>query len=899
MNLLLAAIAGALLGAVLHGFGGAVFGALLGFLLQRIWQLEQTVREQVRRLDALHVLFEEGRHGERIRILQQRVQRLEGGTAGLEDQPETVQPASPQSRVPQGQAAAPAQAATEIPSVLPVTLPEAREPESGTQPAPPLAAREGPASPDWRLAWLSRLLSGNPLARIGVILLFFGIASGFKLAIEHGWFPLPLRALLTASLAVTMIAFGWQQRHERPRFADALQGGGFAILYLIVFFMLSRWGWIDPGSAFAAFIVLAGGCIVFALYQSTQALAILGSAGGFLAPVLASTGQAGHIVLFSFYLLLGVTLVAASAWRGWRLLPLTGMVLTFAVGLAWAWKSYEPAHYVSTQVFLLAFFLLYGLWPLALGRRFALATIDATLVLGAPLATIALQYSLVHAWRYGFAASAALAGIFYLALWTVLRRRKDWLPAAYLGLGMAMLTLAVPFAFDVAPSAGLWAAEGAAGVALAGRQHSRLGVLAGVGLQLLAGLYLLSELGTLAPVRPLMNGAFLGSVLVAGAGFASAWLLARLEGPVLKNLATRLVVPLLGWALLWWFGAAWRETWDFVAPGNPSLLALLLHWAGTVLALEVAGRAYYWNESRSAASLLNILLLPALLHVWHVPGHALAGVAGPGWVVALAAGWGVRCRQDAGPLGWPAASHALLFWVTLGVLASEVLWRTREWLPPDSYLVFVLPVLSLALLFCSDCRSWPVGRWPQLYRYRIALPLARLLLLATVWLNALVDGSIGGLPYQPLLSLFDVLHGVAFYAVWRWTQGREQEFERHALGVAAFVWLTLLPARVATSWFGVRFGAGSLLDSPEAATGLALVWTALALALMWFSQRQASRISWFAGFGLLCVVGAKLLLVDLRNVGTLAWTISLIGVALLVLAASYVAPAPPKEENRD
>jgi uncharacterized membrane protein len=47
------------------------------------------------------------------------------------------------------------------------------------------------------------------------------------------------------------------------------------------------------------------------------------------------------------------------------------------------------------------------------------------------------------------------------------------------------------------------------------------------------------------------------------------------------------------------------------------------------------------------------------------------------------------------------------------------------------------------------------------------------------------------------------------------------------------------------------------------------------------------------GMGLLGVGGAKLLLVDLANSGTITWTASLIGVALLLLAAGYFAPAPP------
>ena len=61
------------------------------------------------------------------------------------------------------------------------------------------------------------------------------------------------------------------------------------------------------------------------------------------------------------------------------------------------------------------------------------------------------------------------------------------------------------------------------------------------------------------------------------------------------------------------------------------------------------------------------------------------------------------------------------------------------------------------------------------------------------------------------------------------------------------------------------------------------------------ATRRSNRNLWFTGFALLGLVSVKLLFVDLANVGTAVWTFSLIGIALLVLAASYFSPTPPKE----
>lgn len=58
--------------------------------------------------------------------------------------------------------------------------------------------------------------------------------------------------------------------------------------------------------------------------------------------------------------------------------------------------------------------------------------------------------------------------------------------------------------------------------------------------------------------------------------------------------------------------------------------------------------------------------------------------------------------------------------------------------------------------------------------------------------------------------------------------------------------------------------------------------------------RQRRRGQWYAGFGLLTAVGLKLLGIDAAGSSTATWTLTLLSVAVLVLAASYFAPLPPR-----
>ena len=101
-------------------------------------------------------------------------------------------------------------------------------------------------------------------------------------------------------------------------------------------------------------------------------------------------------------------------------------------------------------------------------------------------------------------------------------------------------------------------------------------------------------------------------------------------------------------------------------------------------------------------------------------------------------------------------------------------------------------------------------------------------------------------------------------------------------------------ARITHHWGDVPFRFRDLFESAMMQAGLSLLWTAIAMTLMIHASRHDKRTLWFGGFGLLSVVGAKLMLIDLSNKGTVLWTLSLIGIALLVIATSYFSPAPPR-----
>ncbi|HEU0186270.1 MAG TPA: DUF2339 domain-containing protein, partial [Gallionellaceae bacterium] len=334
-------IAGGLLGLVGGGPAGGVIGAVVGIIAGMFYGESQRTQTQLE---------------QRIAALEKTVRDLGKQLAALKTDADTPPAAAaPQKPVEVTPAATPeSEQPARIYRPATVTLAELQSPP--VEPALASAASTyhpapvEPALPDWLL----NLFKGNILAKIGVIILFFGVASGLKLAVDMGLFPVSVRLMLGAVAAIAMSIFGYirGQNPEHRMFGQALQGGGLAILYLLVFFMLARYQLLGPTPSFILFTLIGVSCILLAARQDARALAVLGISGAFLSPVLAASSGGSQTLLFSYFLLLNSFIIAVNWFKGWRALNLIGFVFTLVIGMGWAFRSYQPSDFPVSETFL-------------------------------------------------------------------------------------------------------------------------------------------------------------------------------------------------------------------------------------------------------------------------------------------------------------------------------------------------------------------------------------------------------------------------------------------------------------------------------------------------------------------------------------------------------------------
>ena len=911
-------VLGALIGASFFGWRGVPVGAAVGVVAGWLLRKPSLAARGAASAGARQPSAGPEASVERIVMLERRVAALEAALARYAGMPDARTETTPRAEAA-AEVATPASTAQPARGIPPVAAPVPQVPvrKGGAgEAAAALAARAATAAPVAPSAtpplW-SWFTNGNTMARIGIVVLFFGIAFLLSYLAEHVRLPIELQFGAVALAGVALIGGGAWLSKARRGYALALVGGGLGVLYLTTFAALELVPLLSPPIAFVLLAAISALAITLSLAFDAQALAALAALGGLLAPVIVET-VTEPLPLFGYVAAVNALILGVAWFRAWRILDLVGFASTFVLGLWWGREYYEPAYFPVVEPFLAGFFAAYVAVPIMhAARNTGERRVDAVLVFGVPMAGFALQALLVQGTRHGLAWVAAIVAALYALLWLALRRsnRTVVLAAAFGALAVIFATLSVPLAVDARWTSAAWAIE-AAGVYWIGCREDRL-LARGFALllQLATGLAFLFG-GFEAGAVAFANRRFTGAAAIALSAFATARLGDRHREHMPAS-ERRLLHLVFAWACLWWLGSGLGEIADHVESRSAphAMLAWIL---GSVAVATLVARLLRWPRLAGVA----VVLLPALaLSLAHDVAHGKTTLPAYGWAVyplAWALHFAVLYRREAlaapanesaAMAAWPRAAHiggALL-------LLAQIAWEVGEWTarvtPRDTAWAACAHLVPLALYLFALARidraaTWPLRSFADAYAVSAGTVVAVALGMGFVALAILNPGEPAPLPYVPLVNPLELTLALAVAALYLWAK-RDARVSAstlyRGLGVAAFIVLNGIVARTVHHWLGVPWNLHALIASRPLQAALTLTWTVAALAAMVMATRSQLRILWLTGAGLLAAVIVKLFAIDLAALSGLTRVIAFLGVGALLLVIGYVAPLPPATKD--
>lgn len=671
----------------------------------------------------------------RLRFVNDRLRQAEYEIGALRQQvarTRAVEPAAPV--VPeQPVAAAPPPPAPEfvepllpIPPVPPVPR---YAPAAYTEPRPATPPPLEPASgfsleSVLKGASLEEFLGLRTIAFVGAAMLLVGLALGLKYVYDN-WVDETGR--LAIGVALSIIALGCGELFRRKQWQvlfQALTGVGLAGFYLNIYFSFQVYHMSTAALAMGLAVGVTLLAVVMAVAHDSMAIAVLGMAGGFLSPVLLSTGENHPYALFTYILILDLIALGAAYFRQWRLLDKLAFVGTTALYAAWYVKFYDiETQMAPALLYASIFYVLFLILPMlnAMVRKKDAPVESLVLIAANALTSFSVYYNVLfdaHRQVLGFVIIGQALLVFLLfRAWEFRMREARVTGQALLIVSLALALIAVPIVLRLYSVAVVWAVQGAL-LCWMGSRHENIFVrVAGLGALVLA----VGALYTRLPLHvqlftPVVNLPF-GSWLFVVAALAVAAYFYRPSK---------------------WFQDEERYVPHFLYVISLSLFCLLL-------SLETASfwQVRMWTSAAPVAAVLRIHQFSSLIVLWAIIVTALTAAAQHKNLRLL-------------PLAWAAAAvGALIFLVAFhrpypAMLVFNGLFLPRltflaalgylSWITKRPYAQIALGIELTAWAGLAYLGTQEILRWAQVsahvnYRFGVSAVSAYWAILACglVW----------------------------------------------------------------------------------------------------------------------------------------------------------------------
>ncbi|MCR5163119.1 MAG: DUF2339 domain-containing protein, partial [Thermoguttaceae bacterium] len=261
------------------------------------------------------------------------------------------------------------------------------KPELQWKPFPveePKAEWDFTASPAWNWFWYGQeelepdanrefLAASNWLIRFGMLVLVLGLGFFVKYSIDRGWLGPEMRILGTTLLGLGMYAAGIRFWHTKMNLlGQALMAGSACVLYFSAFGATELYHLIPRGMGFNWCLAVTLLLVVTALRWNSRLVAVLGTLGAYLTPVLFPFILDDQTQLMLYLALPAIGILTIRRFREWVLPLWIAFLGTYALLMAAAvpsWNAAKPEFLWKLQVQIVSILFFMGVFHLAAQRR--------------------------------------------------------------------------------------------------------------------------------------------------------------------------------------------------------------------------------------------------------------------------------------------------------------------------------------------------------------------------------------------------------------------------------------------------------------------------------------------------------------------------------------------------
>lgn len=224
------------------------------------------------------------------------------------------------------------------------------------------------------------------IGRIGVLAILFGVAFFLKYSFDNKLIGETGRVILGIFWGAAFIGTGeyLQKKKNLGLYGQMLSGGGLAILYLALYAAFALYHLIPAPLATAGMLAITSTGMTLSIRYSTYSLAAIALLGGFLTPIMLSTGQNQPLTLFGYILLLDIGTLLLLRFRQWPSLVAASLFGTVFLYFGWHSEYYNNDQRWLAFGIIAVFFVFYNLYILSsrLYSQNAESKVDQVVIFG-------------------------------------------------------------------------------------------------------------------------------------------------------------------------------------------------------------------------------------------------------------------------------------------------------------------------------------------------------------------------------------------------------------------------------------------------------------------------------------------------------------------------------------
>lgn len=191
---------------------------------------------------------------------------------------------------------------------------------------------------DW-MNIIFEFLKQNALTIIGIFTLVLGIGYFVKYAIDKNWIGETPRVGIGFFLGAVIILLGHFLRKNYSVFSSIITGGGIAVLYFTVTIAFREYHLFSQNTAFSVTCLITLLCIALSYYYKSEILIIFSLFGGFLAPLMVSSGHSNYPFLFTYITVLNLGMLAIAFLKNWKSIGWIAFIFTYVYLLYWTFET--------------------------------------------------------------------------------------------------------------------------------------------------------------------------------------------------------------------------------------------------------------------------------------------------------------------------------------------------------------------------------------------------------------------------------------------------------------------------------------------------------------------------------------------------------------------------------